>query len=160
MKHSIGLFFLILSLQLSAQTELKKFQVGIGLAPTIGLGDLSTTTSIGYGVNVQAAYRFKPSIEGFVDASLISFTQKSALYEPVGYYGFLAGSRYIFTNGISAGAGLGYGAISAKNTSGGFAYSPQVGYVSRKYAAYFQYTGLAISGTSSSLIGFKTYYMF
>lgn len=153
----------------------KKFSLGVGPVVSIPSGDLGTSNGVGIGGELQATYGLSSSIDGFAQAGYQSFAGKTVTVNVLGFTAstkspsvslipVLVGARYKFSekDGFNAGLGIGYGSFSASGASstGGFAYSPQVGYSISKFDIIANYTSVSVTGGSETFFGLKVYYKF
>jgi len=72
----------------------------------------------------------------------------------------MAGARFK-AGGFFAGAGVGYSRWTSSGTStGGFLYSPQIGYDLGNFQVLLHYTGTSVTGGSLSSFGLKAFRTF
>ncbi len=139
----------------------KSFTFGVGPSLSFPIGDMGLFYSFGYGAEAQATYHASESFNAFAQVGYNNFSVKSSVGSgSTGFIPFLVGGRYV-SNGFTAGAGIGYGSFSGGGaSSGGFAYSPQIGYSFNNVQVLAHYTGVSASGGSNSFIGVKAFYNF
>lgn len=156
-----SLFILTQNVNAQSKAEVKKLTVSVGPVVSLPTGDFGKVYNLGIGAEAQASLGIASGIEGFAQAGYSSFSVKSSLGSgSTGFIPALIGARYI-NNGLSFGAGLGYGSFTGNGSSdGGFAYSPQVGYNFSKIQATLHYTSVSIEGTSFGMFGLKAFYNF
>jgi hypothetical protein len=154
----------------NAQKGEKKFTFGIGPSLSFPTGDLSTGYGVGYGVELTGIYSVSETFEAFAQTGYSSFTGKtitvsfgsissSSKVDNAGFIPALVGARY--NNKFIAGAAVGYGSFSGGgSSSGGFAYSPQLGYNFGNFELIAHYTGVATEGSASTFFGVKGFYKF
>ena len=155
------MFILNHTVNAQSKAEVKKLTLGVGPVVSFPTGDFGKVYNLGIGAEAQASLGIAPSFEGFGQVGYSSFSVKSSLGSgSIGFMPILVGARYI-NNGLSFGAGLGYGSFSGSGSSeGGFTYSPQVGYNFSKIQATLHYTSVSLDGGSFGMFGLKAFYNF
>lgn len=154
---------IVLAIAANAQQKAADKKVTFGVGPTVSLpfGSFGNAYSFGIGAEIEATYHASSSFQAFAQAGYANFLKKANMNIPsVGYIPVLVGGRYV-TNGFSVGAGIGYGNFNGSgSSSGGFAYSPQIGYNFGKVNLIGSYNGVSTSGSTSSFAAVKAYYNF
>ena len=144
--------------------EEKPFHFAVGGEVSLPMSDLKASAVYGVGVNVRASYKFTDFIEGFVQTGVHVFKGDEAYYygdaANILHLPVMAGAR-INAGGFVAGAGIGYGMYAVSgSSSGGFLYSPHVGYDFGSFEAQVSYTGVSVSGGSLPYLGVRAFYKF
>lgn len=164
----------VVCLAFCVKAQDNKFSLGVGPAASLPTGDFSQFAALGLGSELQAKYAISSSIDGFVQAGYQSFSGKTVSvfgidlkYPSSSVIPVLVGAKYKIGGRVNVGAGIGYGSFSVsgvdgeKGTStGGFAYSPQLGYSFSKIDVVANYTSFSITGGNLSFFGLKAYYNF
>jgi hypothetical protein len=156
---------IVLAIAANAQQKAADKKVTFGVGPTVSLpfGSFGDAYSFGIGAEIEATYHASSSFQAFAQAGYANFSGKTIMsikIPSVGYIPVLVGGRYV-TNGFSIGAGIGYGNFTGSgSSSGGFAYSPQIGYNFGKVNLIGSYNGVSTSGSTSSFAAVKAYYNF
>jgi len=133
----------------------KSFTFGVG--PSLSINSGGGQSIFGYGVEVQGTYHASESFAGFAQVGYNNYSKNGASF---GFIPVLVGGRYV-SGDFSIGAGVGYGSLSGGgSSSGGFAYSPQIGYNFGNVQVLAHYTGLSVTGGSTSFFGVKAFYNF
>ena len=166
----------VASIAFCSKAQDKKFGLGIGPVVSFPTGDFGTASGVGIGGELQATYPISSSVDGFAQAGYQSFAGKTFTENVFGtnvsskgpsgsLIPVLVGARYKFSKdgGFNAGIGVGYASLSygdGGGSSGGFAYSPQVGYSISKFDFIANYTSFSVTGGSGTYFGLKVYYKF
>jgi outer membrane autotransporter protein len=168
---AIGAF---VSLSASAQQkdENKKAEepsISIGVDAALPMGDFADVSKTGFGGTAKFAYPAGPGAIT-VTAGYISFSGKSQTVNVGGTTMTISGSSsylipmkagYRFNLGQGFGIEPQVGYSVGKNSSGGFTYAGQIGYlINNQIDISARYEGLSKSGTSWSFIGFRVAYNF
>jgi hypothetical protein len=150
------------------------FKLGVGPVGAIPFGSLGDYNSIGIGGEAQAAYGITDNFAAFVQSGYSTFFGKTYTFKSpipgipdvstkgssLGFVPMLAGVRY-HNSGFSIGGAIGYGLFTGGgSSSGGFAYSPQIGYSIGPVDIIAHYTGVSRSGGSASFAGLKVFINF
>jgi hypothetical protein len=162
----------VAAIAFGSKAQDKKFGLGVGPVVSIPTGDFGTGSGVGIGAELQATYPLSSSIEGFAQTGYQSFSGKTISYSGGSFTApteslipVLVGARYKqgAEGGFIAGLGIGYGSFSASGgtgSSGGFAYSPQVGYSISKFDFIANYTSVSVTGGNATFFGLKAFYKF
>ena len=141
----------------------KTFKFGIGTTFSLPAGDLKNASSYGIGFELTGIYNFAENIDFFAQAGADFFNSSTPYGTSLLQIPVIAGVHYKI-NGFFAGAGVGYGHWISSNSespsTGGFLYSPQIGYNFGKLQILLNYTSTIVTGGSLSYAGLKLFRTF
>jgi hypothetical protein len=152
-----------------SQQNKQKFNFGFGGALLFPAGNYKISSGFGMGVEATGVYDFSDKLSGFmqVGSDFISVIDTSKFRPAEGlvklryHMPFIAGARFKIGD-FFAGTGIGYGFFSdGDGPSGGFLYSPQIGYqLNQHYHFIFHYTSTSVDGSNRSYFGIKAFHTF
>jgi hypothetical protein len=156
MKKTIFLSMLAIAINFSANAQKQNFSFSVGG----GLSSISASggngnSATGFGVDLVGKTNLSETLEGFVQTGYSSFSENGASLSNTP---FLVGVN--FQAGVfKPGLGIGYSNFSGGGSStGGFAFSPQIGYNIDKVDVVAHYTSTSLNNGSFNIIGLKVLY--
>jgi hypothetical protein len=138
---AIVLSSLSIGAQAQSQSKSGGFKFGVGIDLALPTGNFGTTSSFGFGGQVQGEYMLADNISGIASVGYQSFGGKtindgsfSFKYPTTSLIPILVGARFFPSEQFFVGAQIGVGLLHASAdgvsaNSSGFDYLPQVGYV-------------------------------
>ncbi len=152
----------VVTLSVSAQESAKSsdempFKIGAGAVIGLPVGDVSTFTSLAYGIDIMGEYAVAPSFAVTLSAGYLDFAKKS------GYSGFkmglipvLAGGKYYFSDLVYGSVQVGISFSTQKNGGSAFTFAPGVGYkISDNFDLMLKYQSASNDGSSTSFLGLR-----
>jgi len=144
---------LLIAFNASAQTRKFLISVGGGLS-TISASN-NSKSSIGWGGDINLRTDFSETLQGFVQTGYNAYLSNG--YN-VAFIPMLVGVNLKLSH-FTPGLGIGYGSSTAGgSSSGGFTYSPQIGYTINKIELVAHYTSSNLSSGSANnwnIVGVK-----
>ncbi len=145
----------------------QKFGFGFGGSLIFPAGNFRETSGFGMGVEATGIYHLSDKFSGFMQAgsNFITVVDTGKVGGPAFqltyHMPFIAGARCDIGN-FFVGAGIGYGLFSdGDGPSGGFLYSPQIGYqLNQHYHFIFHYTSTSVNHSDRSYFGIKAFHTF
>ncbi|GEM_PF-2994039 len=148
--------FILLTIGASAQTQAFSLSLGAGLSNFSA--NNNAKSSLGLGADLTVRTDFSENVQGFAQTGYSAFLSNG--YN-VAYIPMLVGVN-LKLSGFTPGLGIGYGSSTAGGSStGGFTYSPQVGYSFDKYELVAHYTSTNLNTGAAnnwSIAGIKLLY--
>ena len=150
------------------QDNKQKFKFGFGGALLFPSGDFKNSSGFGMGVEATGVYDFSDKFLGFMqvgsDFLTVIDTGKfvgGPAFQLTYHMPFIAGIRFKIGD-FFAGGGIGYGLFAnGDESSGGFSYSPQIGYqLNQHYHFIFHYTSTLVDGNNRPYFGIKAFHTF
>ena len=153
----------VLSQSVIAQSKDEKpFKIGVGAMIGLPLGDISTGTSLTYGVDLLGEYSVAPSFALTLSAGYVDFILKSGYSGNNGLIPVLAGAKYYFSDKIygSAQTGLAFSTQSG-NSGSAFTFAPGLGYkVSGNFDLLLKYQSATKNDWNTSFLGLQAGFSF
>jgi hypothetical protein len=150
------------------QYKQQKFRFGFGGSLLFPAGEFKVSSGFGMGVEATGVYNFSEKFSGFMqvgsDFLTVIDTGKfvgGPAFQLTYHMPFIAGMRFNMNNFFASG-GIGYGLFADGNGhSGGFLFSPQIGYqLNQHYHFIFHYTSTSVNGSNQAYFGIKAFHTF
>ena len=144
---------LLIAFAVSAQTQ--KFSISVGTGLSSFSASNNSKSSIGFGGHLTVRTDFSETLQGFVQTGYNAYLSNG--YN-VAFIPMLVGVN-LKLSGFTPGLGIGYGSSTAGGSStGGFTYSPQIGYTFDKVELVAHYTSTNLNNGSANnwnMVGLK-----
>jgi hypothetical protein len=149
---------LVVTLTVNAQkSDVKPFKIGAGALIGLPVGDVSSVTSLAYGVDLLGEYSVDSSFAVTFSAGYLDFAKKSGFSGfKMGLIPVLVGGKYNFSDQLYGSAQIG---LSFSTESGGgsaFTFAPGIGYkISDNFDLLLKYQSASKNGGSTSFLGVR-----
>lgn len=152
------LVLVVLSASVNAQTkDSKPFKMSVGAELGLPVGDVSTSYSLAYGVDLQGEYAASSSVGITISAGYIDWAAKSGYGGGnIGSIPVLVGAKYYFADKFFGSVQAGVSIFTDRNVGNRFTFAPGIGYkISEKFDILLKYQTISFSGSSVNFLGVR-----